>query len=58
VTAQDMTVRLELDRAGTQDGFIQGPNLVHEFSSSPDDADVMSVVHREDAALAAKMCGA
>jgi hypothetical protein len=58
VTAQDMTMRLELDRAGTQDGFIQGPNLVQEFSSSPDTADIMSVVHREDAALAAKMCGA
>jgi hypothetical protein len=58
LTTQDMTIRLELDRAGTQDGFIQGPNLDQEFSSPPDDADIMSVVHREDAALAAKMCGA
>jgi hypothetical protein len=58
VTPQDMTVRLEVDRAGTQDGFIQGPNLDQEFSSPPDDAEVMSVIHREDSALAAKMCGA
>jgi hypothetical protein len=58
ITAQDMTIRLEVDRAGTQLAVVQGPNLDQEFSSPPDDADIMSVVHREDAALAAKMCGA
>jgi hypothetical protein len=57
VTPEEMTMRLEVDRAGTQDAVIQGPNLVQEFSSTPDTADIMSVVHREDAALAAKMCG-
>ena len=58
ITAQDMTIRLEVDRAGTQFAVVQGPNLDQEFSSPPDDADIMTVVHREDAALAAKMCGA
>ncbi|HTU98695.1 MAG TPA: hypothetical protein VMF14_22780 [Solirubrobacteraceae bacterium] len=58
VTPNDMTVRLALDRAGTMDGFIKGPNLSQTFSSSPDDADVISVVHKEDAGLAAKVCGA
>jgi hypothetical protein len=48
---------LELDRAGTQDAVIQGPNLDQEFSSSPDSADIISVIHREDSALATKMCG-
>ena len=57
ITAQDMTIRLEVDRAGTQFAVVQGPNLDQEFSNPPDDADIMSVVHREDAALAAKMCG-
>jgi hypothetical protein len=58
ISAQDMTIRLELDRAGTQFAVVQGPNLDQDFSSSPSDADIMSVVHKEDAALAAKMCGA
>jgi hypothetical protein len=37
--------------------FFRGPNLTVDFTQTVDDQDVLSVSHREDAALASKMCG-
>jgi hypothetical protein len=59
INTQDVSIHLVIDFAGSfmavGRSFI-GPNLDVTFSSVPDDQDILSVVHREDAALAKKMC--
>ena len=59
IAPTEVTIHMDLDLAGTHHEVSRafaGPNLIVDFPSV-DDADVLSVVHREDAALASEMCG-
>lgn len=59
ISTSDVSIHLAIDYAGSFLGVgrsFNGPNLDVSFASVPDEADVLGVVHREDAALAQRMC--
>lgn len=61
VDTSEVTVLMSVNFAGSQQSVSRsfvGPDLIANFSHEPSDEDVEATVHREDAALAAKMCGA
>jgi hypothetical protein len=59
IGTNEITMQLSINLAGTQlspGRSFHVPNLVVPFSATPDAQDILGVVHREDAAIARKMC--
>jgi hypothetical protein len=60
ITSNSVSVRLSIDLAGTLSPvsrFFQGPQINAGFGTTVGDGDILSTVHKADAALATKMCG-
>jgi hypothetical protein len=59
IGTNEITMQLSINLAGSQlsagRSFVV-PNLIVPFSTTPDAQDVLGVVHREDTAIARKMC--
>jgi hypothetical protein len=59
IGTNEITMQLGITLAGSQlsagRSFLV-PNLIVPFSTTPDAQDILGVVHREDAAIARKMC--
>jgi hypothetical protein len=58
VTTNSVGVRIDIEHFGGAGKAIQGPTLSQDFSTVPDADDILTVLHKEDKALAAEMCGA
>ena len=59
IGTNEITMQLSINLAGTQlsaGRSFHVPNLIVPFATTPADQDIPGVVHREDAAIARKMC--
>jgi hypothetical protein len=59
ISTDEITMQLSINLAGTSMSpgrSFRVPNLIVPFSTTPDAQDILGVVHREDGAIARKMC--